>query len=217
MDVSTNQPIEQLVERLRQKDLSRSAFMAILAGLGASATGIATLMSSAEADAAALPPRRHSPSHGKTHHNLKLHHEHVRRQVGATGGAAPAAGPAAALDAVRAQKLQEILDDYADHAVVEDPQFDAPISGKQAIARRKLAEMTSMAGVTLEVVHRFAHHDQVVAEWIVRGTHRGDFMGFRGTGREIEIRGVTVVTRENGKITRESLHYDVAELYRQLA
>ena len=30
------------------------------------------------------------------------------------------------------------------------------------------------------------------------------------------VRGMTVITRENGRITRESLFHDVAELQRQL-
>jgi steroid delta-isomerase-like uncharacterized protein len=111
------------------------------------------------------------------------------------------------MSATHRQKLQAMLDDYADNAIVEDPLFERPIVGKQAIAQRKWAEMTSMSGVTIDVVHRFAHGNQVVAEWVVRGTHAGHFMGYAPTGRQIEIRGMTVVTGENGKITRESLLY----------
>jgi steroid delta-isomerase-like uncharacterized protein len=53
-----------------------------------------------------------------------------------------------------------------------------------------------------------------VAEWVVRGSHAGDFLGFPATGRKIEVHGVTVVTHEHGKITKESLHYDVAAVHR---
>ena len=109
------------------------------------------------------------------------------------------------------------MDDYTDNAVVEDPLFAELIVGKTAIAERKLAEMKSMAGVSIDVTNRYAHGDQVVAEWVLRGTHQGDIFGFKATGRAIELRGVTVVTRNAaGKITRESLHYDLAELHRQL-
>lgn len=116
----------------------------------------------------------------------------------------------------RARALRELLDDYADDAVVVDPLFVTPIAGKEAIARRKMAEMASMSGVSMEIVNRVARHDEVVAEWIVRGTHQGHLMGFPATGRQIEIRGLTVVARARGKITKESLYYDVADLYRQL-
>lgn len=208
MDEITDQSIEQLVRRFQQKGLSRGRFMAALAGLGASATGIATLLSSAQASAAGLPPHFRPAHHATAQRHKQLHHAHVQRQAGA---ALPAP------DASRAERLHAIMNDYADHAVVEDPLFAAPIVGKQAIAQRKLAEMNSMAGVSIDVTHRFAHGDQVVAEWLMRGTHQGDFMGFAATGRTMELRGVTVVTRNAaGKITRESLHYDLADLHRQL-
>jgi steroid delta-isomerase-like uncharacterized protein len=232
MDEITALPIEQLVRRLQQHDLSRRRFMAILAGLGAS--GIRTLMTAAESRAATLPAHRRPAHHTAEHHHKKLHQAHVQRQAAATHqvptassdvnapaaaqatDAADMAGAARSMSASNWQKLQAMLDDYADHAIVDDPLFERPIVGKQAIAQRKWAEMTSMSGVTIDVVHRFAHGSQVVAEWVVRGTHAGHFMGYAPTGRQIEIRGMTIVTRENGKITRESLFYDVAELQRQL-
>ena len=234
MDEITALPVEQLVRRLQQHDLSRSRFMAILAGLGASATGIRTLMAAADSSAATLPARRRPGHHKAEHQHMKLHQAHVQRQAAAThqvpaasadvnaaapaqaAGAADTVGTATSMSASHRQKLQAMLDDYADNAIVDDPLFERPIAGKQAIAQRKWAEMTSMSGATIDVVHRFAHGNQVVAEWVVRGTHAGHFMGYAPTGRQIEIRGMTVVTRENGKITRESLFYDVAELERQL-
>jgi steroid delta-isomerase-like uncharacterized protein len=207
-------PIQDLVDGVRRGELTRARFMAILAGLGASAGGITTLLASTGADAATRHSR-HMHHHATKRHNLALHHEHVRRQAGATH-AGPDTASADALEAGRAEKLRAIVDDYAEHAVVEDPLFGRPFVGKEAIAARKRAEMVGMAGVTLEVANRYASGDQVVAEWTVRGTHQGDFMGFPATRRTIEVHGVTVVTRRNGKITRESLYYDVDDVYRQL-
>lgn len=223
MDEMTDQPIEQLVHRVQQQDLPRSRFIAILTGLGASATGVATLLSSADtATAAMLPPRRAPVSQPTQDHNKNLHAAHVRRQAHATqqtaaAGTSPAAQATETMSASHARKLQAIMDDYADNAVVEDPFFAAPVVGKEAIAQRKRAEMASIRDATIEVAHRFAHRNQVVAEWIMRGTHQDNFLGYPGTGRQIEVRGLTVVTREDGKITRESLHYDVADVHRQLS
>ena len=217
MDERTIQPLEQLVRRVRQQDLSRGHFIALLTGLGASATGIATLLASAEtAGAAGRPPQR--PQHPQTnaqHHNTSLHETHVRRQGALTHGSAPA--PEGGLSDSHARRLQAIVEDYAPDAVVEDPLFAVPIVGKEAIAARTLAELQGMRGVTIDVTHRFAHHNQVVAEWVLRGQHEGAVFGYPATGRQIEVRGVTVVTREEGKITRESLHYDAADVHRQLS
>ena len=217
MDETTaesRQSLEQLVRRVRQKDLSRGRFIALLTGLGASATGIATLLASAEsASAAGLPPRRAHPQTNAQHHNTHLHEAHIRRQGTLTHGSAPDGS----LSASHRQQLQAIVEDYAPHAVVEDPLVADPIVGKEAIAARKLAEMQGMRGVTIDVTQRFAHHNQVVAEWVLRGRHEGEIFGYPATGRQIEVRGVTVVTREEGKITRESLHYDAADVHHQLS
>jgi steroid delta-isomerase-like uncharacterized protein len=216
MDEMTTQPLEQLVRRVRSQDLSRGRFIALLTGLGASATGIATLLASAEtAGAAGRPTPPAHPHTAAQRHNTHLHETHVRRQGALTHGAAPA--PEGGLSADHTQRLQAIVEDYAPDAVVEDPLFAAPIVGKEAIAARKLAEMQGMRGVTIDVTHRFAHHNQVVAEWVLRGRHEGAIFGYPATGRQIEVRGVTVVTREDGKITRESLHYDAADVHRQLS
>lgn len=216
LNEQTAPPIEQLVQRVQRRDLSRSGFIAILAGVGASATGIATLLAATErAGSAALPPRRvpqPQPTASPQHHK-QLHAAHVRRQGAATHRSASGAS----LSEGHMRKLQAIVEDYAPHAVVEDPLFTEPIVGKEAIAARKLAEMKGMRGVTIDVTHRFAYNNQVVAEWVLRGTHEGEVFGYAATGRKIEVRGVTVVTRENGKITRESLHYDVADVHRQLS
>jgi steroid delta-isomerase-like uncharacterized protein len=219
---SAEQPIEQLVDRFERNEISRSRFVALLAAMGVSGAGIEMVSSTSEAKAARLeaqvtrlPAKTNTDKQsGKHHTNKKLHQIHVKRQGQATVG-----GPvsASSLDPQRAQILQAILDDYADDAVVDDPMFEAPIAGKNAIAERKLAEITSIGNAAIDVTHRFAHGDQVVAEWVLRGTHQGDFLGFAATGRHIEVRGMTIVTRANGKITRESLYYDVAGVQRQLS
>jgi steroid delta-isomerase-like uncharacterized protein len=66
------------------------------------------------------------------------------------------------------------------------------------------------------VTHRYAHGDEVVAEWVARGTVKGQFLGLAGHGRTIEMPGVTVVTRRAGKVVKEALYYDLAALRRQL-
>jgi steroid delta-isomerase-like uncharacterized protein len=53
-------------------------------------------------------------------------------------------------------------------------------------------------------------------EWIATGTHKVDYPGLPATGRKFSIPGVTVVVRRNGKIVRESLYYNMAEVQRQL-
>lgn len=224
MDEVVNGTIEGLVDGYRRKTISRARFVGALAALGASATAVAAIVATADARSAGTAARALPATHAAPAQHLQHHDEHLRRQGATTRAgaadavaAAPAAAPpTAALSEEHLQRLKALVDDYAEDATVEDPLSARPITGKEAIAQRKLEEMASMKDVSLDVTHRFVHGDQVVAEWTMRGTHVGAYKGYAPTGRQIELRGVTVVTRRAGKIVKESLFYDRAELDRQL-
>ena len=133
----------------------------------------------------------------------------------APGGQLAAALPAASNAQVE-QMVQRLMEDYHEDAVVEDMLMEAPIVGRAAIADRKRAEFLGISNAAIKILKRFAFGDQVVAEWIVTGTRSGDLWGYRATGQAIHIRGLTAVTRRAGKISKESLYYDAAEVRRQL-
>jgi hypothetical protein len=90
---------------LQQNDLSRSRFMAILAGLGASATGISTFVTAAESSAATLPAHGRTDHHNAEHEHKKLHQAHVQRQAAATHQVPAASSDVNAAAAAQAGKL----------------------------------------------------------------------------------------------------------------
>lgn len=55
---------------------------------------------------------------------------------------------------------------------------------------------------------------RAVLIWTMRGTHQGAFMRIPPTGRSVEIRGVSVLTFENGKIIRGLNIWDTAGFLR---
>ena len=88
--------------------------------------------------------------------------------------------------------------------------------GREAIMARKNAGFTSMPDLKIAVTNRVVHGDQLTVEWVASGTHTRDYPGLPATGRAFSIPGVTVVVRRDGKIVRESLYYDMAEVQGQL-
>ena len=99
---------------------------------------------------------------------------------------------------------------------MDDPLFDQPFVGRVAIAQRYAAEVASVPDRTLHVTNRVVNGDTVIVEWRATGTHLAEFLGFGGTGRSFTINGVTIVTRSDGKIVRESHYYSAADLRRQV-
>jgi len=55
-----------------------------------------------------------------------------------------------------------------------------------------------------------AEGDEVVVRWTASGTHRGEFLGTRATGRTVPITNVDIFTLKDGKIVSVQSHPDAA-------
>ena len=207
--------LDGLLDQVKSGKLSRRAFFRRAAVVGASAGGAAILL--AYALKTRTSPKAASPQQQQ---NIQQHQQHITRQTTPPPASSEhvstnqlaATGASAAL----MNHLQAILDDYHPDALVEDALMGAPIQGHAAIRDRKFSEMVAIAEPHIDIARRYAVGDQVVAEWVFTGRHVGDFKGFAATGNTLRLHGVTVVTRRDGKIVKESLYYDEAEIRRQM-
>jgi steroid delta-isomerase-like uncharacterized protein len=158
--------------------------------------GLATLGVTGAGVAAVMAATKRGAS-AQTQQHLQQHDRHIAQQV--QGDVAP------------------MMQDYAEHAVVEDPLFALPFVGKEAIAARYASEVASVPDRALEITNRVVVGGQLIVEWVATGTHTGSFLGFGGTGKAYRLSGVTVVTRgADGRIEREAHYYDAAHLRRQV-
>lgn len=187
--------IPEMVEDVRAGKMPRRHFMKKLMTMGISTVGagaiIAAVSSSSPAAATAFSP---ASDHATQH--LQRHDEHLTNQ---SQGNMPA-----------------LHNDYAEHAIVEDSMHPHPFIGRAAIMGRKNMITAAASDAKITVTNRVVHGNQVTAEWVATGIHSGDLPGLPASGRPFTLRGVTVVVRHDGKIVREALYYDVAELHRQL-
>ena len=186
--------IPQMVEDVRMGKMPRRNFIKRLTTMGLSAASISVIVTSASSPIT----MQSAPGMGNNDaaKHLQLHDQHITNQ--AQGN------------------VDALHDDYAQHAVVEDSMYPAPLVGRDSIMARKNIIITAASDSRITVTNRLVHGNQVTVEWIATGVHTGDLPGLPASGRPFSIRGVTVVIREDGKIVRESLYYDVAELRRQL-
>src|SRR5947209_12807078 len=187
--------IPQMVENVRTGKMSRRELVKSRTAIGISASWAATIADVASHFvASAFTPAVNPHQNGA--HNIHLHQQHLAHQTQGNTGA-----------------LQY---DYAENAVVEDSMYGQPFVGRVAIMSRKGIGMAAIPDLKITVTNRVAHVHQVTVEWIATGTHTGDFPKLPASGRPFSIRGVTVVIRQEGKIVRESIYYDMDEVRRQL-
>lgn len=102
-----------------------------------------------------------------------------------------------------------MAEDFVDHAPW--PGHAATREGFQA----GLAEMrAAFPDLVIEPVKILEEDDKVAVVVRISGTHRGEFMGNKGTGRAFEIEGVDILRVKNGKL-RE--HWGVMDSGHMLA
>lgn len=205
MSVEPSNPasVEELVAGARAGNVSRRGFIAAMSAAGASAVGMSVLLAATRTQPASTT--RLAPAGSQEAANLAAHDDHLAAQMSSDPSAANAD-----------PNSHWATSDYHPNAVVEDVGHGT-VTGQAAIVARKQAQAKAVANPVINILNRFPFGQQVVAEWEVVGTHVGDYLGFKATGRSFSIRGLTVVTRQDGKIVKESIYYDPQELQRQLA
>jgi len=207
--------IDDLVKQTRRGFLSRRQLLGALGAAGLSVAA-ASLLAQAASRPEAKPPVITAQPTPQEQNNMDLHVQHLVRQQRVPGVSPTSTAPPDQTLHAGEVHIQNILKDYHPDAVVEDPLAGIAIVGHQAIAARKRAEMASMRGLQIAVTNRTAVGEQVVAEWTATGEHKGAFLGFPASNRQFMVRGLTVVTRRDGYIVRESLYYDIDDAKRQL-
>ncbi|MFG2295123.1 ester cyclase [Streptomyces sp. NPDC048603] len=88
------------------------------------------------------------------------------------------------------------------------------------IGRAAMAEDVKMwrSGFDLDfdISAQLAEGEFVTTVWTCHGTHKGEFMGMKPTGKTHDIQGTTTCRCVNGEITESWWHYDMARLMREM-
>ncbi len=187
--------IPEMVDEVRAGKMQRRQFMKRLTLMGISAAGVGAIAAAAASRQFATKPVPQGNLQDAVDH-LQRHDGHLANQSQGN--------------------VDQLYNDYAEHAVVEDSMYSHPFVGRSAIMSRKSAGIAAIPRLKINVTNRIVHGNQLTVEWVASGTHSGDYPGLAATGRSFSIPGVTVVVRQNGKIVRESLYYDMQEVRRQL-
>jgi steroid delta-isomerase-like uncharacterized protein len=105
---------------------------------------------------------------------------------------------------------------FTDDVVYEDVTLGRVNRGKGEF--RSFAEefFAGFPDVTFEQKSRFASGSHGDVEWLMRGTHRGDMPGMPATGKQVEVRGASILEFANDKIRRCSDYWDMATFLKQL-
>jgi predicted ester cyclase len=85
-----------------------------------------------------------------------------------------------------------IATDYVDHNAAE--------GGPEVVRTHLEAIRTTLPDFTIRIEDIFAEGDYVITRVTGRGTHLGEWMGIKPTGREIRLKGINIDRINNGRI-----------------
>ncbi|MBR1479109.1 MAG: ester cyclase [Lachnospiraceae bacterium] len=76
--------------------------------------------------------------------------------------------------------------------------------GTAGMKQHLLAVRQTYPDYTLKITRQYTDGDYVISEFILRGTHKGDFLGITPTNKVLEITGVDIDRVVDGKIVEHS-------------
>ncbi len=106
----------------------------------------------------------------------------------------------------------EIFDRYVSH----QPNGSTLQRGPEDVKRFQAAQHEAFPDMRVSIEDQIAEGDKVVTRVTVRGTHQREFRGMAPTGKEIELKGVTIFRfSPEGKVVETWESYDQLSLMRQ--
>lgn len=91
-----------------------------------------------------------------------------------------------------------------------------PYHGMQGAARHMTSYLGAFPDLRFTQDEIVVQGDRVALFWTARGTHEGRLMNIPPTHRKIAVRGTSLLTIENGKVSRGLYVWDVAGLLRSI-
>lgn len=112
---------------------------------------------------------------------------------------------------------ERVLALFADDCVFEDVTFGVVACGKEELRSFVKSAFAAVPDFKYGVISRFATSQWAAIEWVMSGTHKGDFPGIPATGQRFSlVRGSSILELEAGKIRRESDYWDAATFMKQI-
>ena len=97
-----------------------------------------------------------------------------------------------------------------------DVSQSAPHRGHVGIRQMLTTYLTAFPDLRFTNEETIVEDNRAVLIWIANGTHLGRLMNIPPSGHKFQVRGATVLTVENNKVTRAMYIWDVAGLLRNI-
>ncbi|MFC7546860.1 ester cyclase [Plantactinospora sp. GCM10030261] len=120
------------------------------------------------------------------------------------------------VDAFNRKHLDEVLAEFTPAAALREPFIEEPIAGMDALRDFHAGLFESFPDEILTIVQLISAGDWVVARTTASGTHTGDFLGMRPTGRPFSVPECLVYQFDaDGRIANQWTYVDSGSIAKQ--
>src|ERR671921_1986512 len=110
----------------------------------------------------------------------------------------------------------EIVDEIFERYIAHQPDGSTLQRGPQDVKRFHKEFHSAFSNFHISIEDQIAEGDKVVSRYTMRGTHQGEFRGMAPTGKEVELKAVTIFRfSPEGKVVETWDSYDQLSLMRQ--
>src|SRR5215213_7709872 len=109
----------------------------------------------------------------------------------------------------------EIVDEIFERYISHQPDGSTLVRGPQDVKRFHREFHSAFSDFHINIEDQIAEGDKVVSRYAIRGIHQGEFRGMAPTGKQIELKGVTIFRfSPEGKVVETWDSYDQLSLIR---
>ena len=108
--------------------------------------------------------------------------------------------------------VEKVISLFTKDVLYEDVTFAAVNHGTEELRKFATGFLEAVPDLKMELIGSSIQGNQGSIEWVLSGTDRGIYK----TGKKFSVRGVSIVTVEHGKISRNLDYYDSATIMRQV-
>lgn len=103
-------------------------------------------------------------------------------------------------EVIVSENLLDELSKYISEDCVQRNGEKEILIGIDGMKQHLLALKKTYPDYTMKIIRQYAADDYVISEFIMTGTHKGDFIGITPTNKVLEITGVDIDKVINGRI-----------------
>lgn len=103
-------------------------------------------------------------------------------------------------EVVVSENLLDELPQYISEDCVQKIGENEILIGINGMRQHLVAVKKTYPDYTMEIIRQFEDGETVISEFIMKGTHKGEFLGITPTNKVIEMTGVDIDKVVNGKI-----------------